>query len=88
MRRVIAVLGTAIFVLALGAPAYADGAKNPSDHRITVMREHGDRDDHGSWRHGDRDDRGSRHYDRYYDGRYRHHYGYDYYRYGYGHRHW
>lgn len=87
MRRVLAVLGTAMLVMALGAPAYAGGAKSPSNKPITAMRDHdggrhGDHDGHGGWRHGDHD-RGYRHdrddrddrYDRY---RYRHHYGYGY----------
>src|SRR5437588_6341189 len=54
MRRVIAVLGAAFLVVALGTPALADSGKSPSDQRTSAMR---DRDgDHGGGRHGDRDD--------------------------------
>ena len=86
MRRALAVVATAVFVVALGAPAFADNHRSPSDHRISAMRDHdgdhrgGDRggDRHDGFRHGD--DRG-RHGDDH-DGYYRHNYGYD--RYGYG----
>ena len=93
MRRAIAVLATAFFVVTLGAPAFADSTRNPSDRGVAAMRDRddhrgghdradhgdrrGDRDDH----RGDRDDRGFRHSgDDDHDGYYRHHYGY----YGYG----
>ena len=65
MRKVLTALVAALLVVALGAPAFADHARSPSDRQITVM----DRDDHhhhGDWHYRDRDDRY----------RYRHHYGY------------
>ena len=75
MRKLVSALAAAALVLALGAPAFADSARSPSNHQVTAMRAHGDR--HEGWHHGDRDDRGY-----YRHGYYRHHYGYydrDYY---------
>jgi len=82
MRKLITVLASVAMVVALGAPAFADGAKThtPSTNQVAAMRV--DHHGHGGWhdgRRGDRDDRYYRHH-YYRDGYY---YGYPYYYDGY-----
>ena len=76
MRKLITVLASVAMVVALGAPAFADGAKahSPSTNQVAAMRvdHHGGHGWHHDGRHGYRHDGYYRHhYDRdgyYYDG--------------------
>ncbi|MCA1846323.1 MAG: hypothetical protein LC792_24630 [Actinobacteria bacterium] len=81
MRKLITVLASVAMVVALGAPAFADGAKShsPSTNQVTTMRV--DHHGHGGdgWHEGRRGHDGRRGYDR--DGYYRHHGYYDRYYY-------
>ena len=93
MRRMLALVATAFVVVALGAPAYADSARSPSDRGVSAMRDrnggdHRDGGRRGDFRHGDNrrgDDHRGDHRDYRRDGYYRHNYGYydDYYYDGY-----
>src|SRR5438552_17062055 len=71
MRKLITAVAAGVLVVALGAPAFADSARSPSDRHFTAMRADGRHGGDRDWgRHG---------------GDYRHHYGHDgYYRHHYG----